>query len=199
MAITVVIYTIFVYLIASIPFSMVVGRLIAGVDIREYGDGNPGATNVKRATGSTFWYIVAILLDGFKALFPVGIPYWFYGWRGPEIIPVVVAALFGHAFSVYLRFRGGKAIASTGGVWVGLIVFEAVLVLPTMLIFWYFTIEEDEWAVTLMLVALLVYLLLTRGFDPVLLSVWAANFLIVLYKHRSGLRRPPTLKWPKRG
>lgn len=198
MTLTVILYTIFVYLIASIPFSLVVGRLVANVDIRDYGDGNPGATNVKRATGSTLWYIVSMLLDGFKALFPVGIPYWFFGWQGPEIIPVAIAALLGHAFSLYLRFRGGKAIASTGGVWIGLIVFEAVLVLPLTLVFWYRVFEGDEWATVLMMLSLLLYLLYTRSENGVLFAVWTANFLIILYKHRSGLGRPPILKLPKR-
>lgn len=184
------------YLIASVPYSVIIGKLVAGVDIREVGDGNPGSTNVKRATGSMFWFIVALLLDGFKGLFPVGIPYHFGGWTGFEIVPVALAAILGHAFPIFLRFRGGKSVAITGGVWIGLIILEAALVIPLMLTYWFYAVEESEWSVVLMMLSLLLYLLLTRGANYPLLAIWLGNFAVVVYRHRDGLRTPPTLKPP---
>ncbi len=184
------------YLIASIPYSVIIGRLVAGVDIRDYGDGNPGATNVKRATGSMIWFLVALLFDGFKGLFPVGIPYHQLGWTGFEIVPVALAAILGHAFPVFLGFRGGKSVAITGGVWIGLIILEAALVIPLMLTYWFYAVEESEWSVLLMMLSLLLYLLLTRGANYPLLAIWLGNFSIVVYRHRAGLGAPPTLRPP---
>lgn len=184
------------YLIASVPYSVIIGRLVAGVDIRDYGDNNPGATNVRRATGSNFWFIIALLLDGFKGLFPVGIPYNLLGWTGYEIVPVAIAAILGHAFPLFLGFRGGKSVAITGGVWIGLIILEAALVLPLMITYWFYAVKESEWAVVLMMLSLLLYLLLTRGANLPLLAVWVGNLAIIIYRHRQGLSQPPTLRPP---
>lgn len=193
---TMILWAVTTYFIASLPFAVVLGRLFHGVDIRDYGDGNPGATNLKRATGSMGWFIVAVVLDGAKGLFPVGIPYYFFGWDGIESAVIATAAIAGHAFPIYLRFRGGKAVAITGGVWIGLIVFEAALVVPLMLVYWYMVVEEDGWAVLFMLLSLLGYLLLTRAEQTPLLLAWLGNFIIVALKHRDDLVQRPTLKRP---
>lgn len=194
---TVVFWAILSYLIASIPFSVVIGRLFLGVDIRNYGDGNPGASNVKRAGGNSILVALAVLLDGFKGLFPVGIPYWFWGWQGYEIVPIAIAAIAGHAFSIFLGFKGGKAVAITGGIWVGLIVFEGALVVALTLTYWYFVVNESEWAVVLMLFSLLAYVLYTRGLNLPLMLVWLGNFLLVVLKHWDGLKTLPSLRQPK--
>jgi glycerol-3-phosphate acyltransferase PlsY len=182
------------YLIASIPFSVLIGYVFLQVDIRDYGDGNPGASNVKRAGGNIVLTILSVLLDGFKGLFPVGILYWIYGWSGYEIVPVALAAILGHSFSIFLRFKGGKAVAITGGIWVGLILLEAILIIPTMLTYWFWSIEENEWAVMFMLLSLLLYLLLTRPDNYPLLLIWMGNMLIVAVKHRDGLTSWPHLR-----
>jgi acyl phosphate:glycerol-3-phosphate acyltransferase len=190
----IIFWTIATYLIASMPFSLLLGCVVLGKDIRKFGDGNPGATNVKRAGGGIGWYIVALLLDGFKGLFPVGILYWIYGWFGYEIVPVAIAAILGHSFPIFLRFKGGKAVAITGGVWVGLLILEAILIIPMMLTFWYTFIREDEWAVVLMLLCLLLYLILTRPDNYPLLLVWLGNAAIVAFNHRRGFTKLPTLR-----
>lgn len=196
MTLTIVLWTIATYFIASIPFSLIVGHVFLGKDIRNFGDGNPGATNVKRAGGSIWIYLIALFADGFKGLFPVGIPYWLLGWSSWEIMPVAFAAIFGHAFSIFLGFRGGKAIAVSAGIWIGLIVFEAVLVIPIALVFWFYVVSEDEWAITLTMLSLFGYLLYTRSNDTALLIIWTVNMAIILYTHRKGqLRKLPTLRY----
>jgi glycerol-3-phosphate acyltransferase PlsY len=194
---TILLWSVVTYLIASIPFSIVIGKLFLGVDIRNYGDKNPGASNVKRAGGSAVLVALAVFLDGAKGLFPVGIPYWFLGWQGYDIVPVAIAAIAGHAFSIFIGGKGGKAVAITGGVWVGLIVFEAALVIPLTLVYWYYVVNESEWAVLLMLLSLLAYLLYSRGLNLPLLLVWLGNFSIVILKHWDGLGRLPSLRLPK--
>jgi glycerol-3-phosphate acyltransferase PlsY len=64
-----IIWVLATYLIASVPFSVLIGKVVLGVDIRQFGDGNPGATNVKRAGGGMGLFIFAICMDGAKGLF----------------------------------------------------------------------------------------------------------------------------------
>lgn len=200
MTLTIAIWAIATYLITSIPFSLIVGRVFLGKDIRNFGDGNPGATNIRRAGGSIWIYLIALFADGFKGLFPVGIPYWLMGWSSWEIMPVAFAAIFGHAFSIFLGFKGGKAIAVSAGIWIGLIVFEAALVIPLALVFWFYVVSEDEWAITLTMLSLFAYLLYTRSNDTALLIIWFVNMGLILYTHRKGqLRKLPTLRYRKTG
>lgn len=191
---SVILLTIITYLITSIPFSLLLGKVVLRKDIREFGDGNPGATNVKRAGGGLPLYIVALLLDGFKGLFPVGIPYWLMGWQGIEIIPIAIAAILGHGFSIFLRFKGGKAIATTGGIWTGLLGFEGAFVIALTLTFWFYAIKEEDWAVVLMMLSLLAYVLYTRGFNMPLTLIWFGNFALAVFKHRYSLNHLPTLR-----
>lgn len=187
-------WTLATYLISSVPFSLLLGWFITGNDIRHYGDGNPGATNLYRATGSRFWYVIAVCLDGAKGLFPVGIAYWIIGIQDWGIVPIALAAIAGHAFSIYLGFKGGKAVAVTGGTWIGLTLFEMPLVIGAMLSYWYRSIEESNWVTVIMMLYMLVYLLITRPDNGPFLFIWLGNFLMVLYRHRQGLNTMPTIK-----
>ena len=198
MSLSIIILTIATYFIASVPFSLIVGKICLGKDIRDYGDGNPGATNVKRAGGSIWLYLMALFADAFKGLFPVGIPYHLMGWSAWDVMPIAIAAMLGHAFSIFLGFRGGKAIAVSAGIWVGLLVFEAVVVIPIAVVFWFYVVNEDEWAITLTMISLLAYILVTRSGDIPLLLIWISNMALILYTHRKGqLRKLPTLRFLK--
>ncbi len=97
------------FLSGSLPFSVWLGKLLTRSDIRRYGDGNPGATNAWRAGG---WQIgvPALLLDFLKRALPVGLARFWAGVDGWGLIPIALAPVLGHAFSPFLRFRGGKAI-----------------------------------------------------------------------------------------
>jgi glycerol-3-phosphate acyltransferase PlsY len=188
-----IIVTLMTFLLASIPFSVIIGRVVFGVDIRQFGDGNPGATNVYRATGSRFWYIVAVLADAGKGTLPVGIAYWTLGWQDMRIVPIALAAIAGHALMPFLGFRGGKAVAITGGVWAGITLWEIPLVIGVMITFWYRSVKESDWAVVLMMLSVLLYLLVVHAARPYLLILWAGNFAILLVKHRASLNHLPTL------
>src|SRR5512136_624311 len=112
-------WTLFGFILGSIPFSMIFARLLARTDIRTVGDGNPGGTNALKAGGLKAG-LPAILLDIFKGFLPVYLAQR-SGLAGWSLLPVCVAPVLGHAFSPFLRFRGGKALGATGGVWVALI------------------------------------------------------------------------------
>jgi len=107
------------WLIGSVPFSLLIARVFGGFDLRTRGSGNVGATNVARTMGAK-WGTAALLLDALKGALPV--------WGLPLLtgIPVElleqtrvltgVAAILGHMFPIWLRFRGGKGVATALGV-----------------------------------------------------------------------------------
>ncbi|MEM9950987.1 MAG: glycerol-3-phosphate acyltransferase [Chloroflexota bacterium] len=188
-------WTVATYLIASIPFAVIVGKVLLGKDIRDYGDGNPGATNVRRAGGTILQYAFALFLDMMKSLLPVGIPYAM-GWTSWEVMPIAFAAILGHMFPIYMQFKGGKAIAVSGGIWFGLLLWEGMILIPIALIFWYKVVNEDEWAIMLTMLTLFAYLLITRFSEPAMLLIWIGNLMLLIYTHRKGqLTKPPTLRF----
>lgn len=199
MMLQVVFLTIATYLIASIPMSLIVGYFATGENIRKYGDGNPGATNVRRATNSIPLYALAMVLDGFKGLFPVGIPHNILGWSGWEVTPIAIAAVLGHAFMIYLRFDGGKAIAITGGIWTGLLVWEGLIVMVSSLLIGYAVFKSDDWSIGMMMALMLSYMLIFHINDPYVFVIWAGNAGVVFYKHRDGLMQLPVFRnWAKK-
>lgn len=173
----------------SLMFSLWLGRLALGRDIRAVGDGNPGATNVIIAGGAG-WGALALLLDVFKGAVPVFLAKFVTGISGPGLVVVALAPVFGHAFSPFLNFRGGKAVAVTFGVWMGLTIWEAPSVLGIALGVWFAFVAVSGWALLFALATLLAYLLLTRP-DPVYLAVWAGSVGLLAYKYRADLRRFP--------
>jgi acyl-phosphate glycerol 3-phosphate acyltransferase len=107
------------YLIGSIPFGFLITRAVAGIDIRTVGSGNIGATNVGRAIGFKYFLLVT-LLDGGKGFLPTlffpRIVAYLVGSSVPDLAPLIaVAAILGHNFPIYLRFKGGKGVATSLG------------------------------------------------------------------------------------
>jgi acyl phosphate:glycerol-3-phosphate acyltransferase len=112
------------YLLGSIPFGYVLPRLLRGDDIRRHGSGNVGATNVWRVYGPSLGLPVAVL-DVLKGLVPAALGLWLGGdWVG---VLAGAAAMLGHARPVYLGFsKGGKMVATAGGVALALAPFAAL-------------------------------------------------------------------------
>ena len=105
------------YLIGSIPTGYILVKVITGQDIRQIGSGSTGATNVKRVLGTKYFFVV-MLLDAFKGALPVILATYFTtAYKDLGILPVLAAifAILGHAKSIYLKFTGGKAVASGVG------------------------------------------------------------------------------------
>jgi acyl phosphate:glycerol-3-phosphate acyltransferase len=129
------------YICGSIPFGLLVGRL-KGIDVRRHGSGNIGATNVGRVLGR-WWGILAFVLDVAKGLIPVLIFGFFArGWMRQEAggraelcllwATVAAACILGHLFPVFLRFKGGKGVATSLGAMLGLYPY---FTLPGLLVF----------------------------------------------------------------
>jgi len=107
------------YLCGSIPWGVVLGRLLLGVDVRTVGSGNIGATNVARAGGKGLG-VVVLLLDAAKAIVPILLARALLTGPGAELwsVAVAIAAFVGHLFPVWLGFRGGKGVATALGIFV---------------------------------------------------------------------------------
>lgn len=106
------------YLLGSVPFALVIGRLSCGIDIRTQGSGNSGATNVARLCGMK-WGLTALALDITKGALPI-LAGRALGLTWQVLSVVAIAAIMGHAYSVFLKFSGGKAVATTIGAFLAL-------------------------------------------------------------------------------
>jgi glycerol-3-phosphate acyltransferase PlsY len=173
------------------------GKVTLRKDIRQFGDANPGAANVFRA-GSKGWGTVAILLDILKGAVPVGLANYGAHVTDWSLAVIAIAPVAGHAFSPFLRFKGGKAIAVSLGIWCGLTLYQVPLVLGLMLGLYIALFINNGWSTVLGFASLVVYLLINAA--PLwMLGVWLSNFLIVVWKHRADLKQPTTLRpWVKR-
>ena len=144
--------------LGSLPFSLWIGKIFLRKDIRRFGDGAPGATNVARA-GSKALYIVAVLLDAFKGTVPVWLSQMLSGMTGWELTAVAIAPVAGHAFSPFLNFRGGMGMATTFGVWLGLTGWTGPLVMALCIGFMFIIQKNWVWAsvvgMTIFLIALM--------------------------------------------
>lgn len=189
-----IVFSLLGFLLGSIPFSVLIGRLGAGVDIRRYGDHNPGSTNVLRAAG---WKLAtpALLLDYLKGALPVGIAWFWVGLSGYPIVPVALAPVLGHAFSPWLRWRGGKAVAATFGVWTGLTIGAGPTILGLLLGAMFAVLENSSWALTLGFILFGGFILpYYAPHYPELGAVWLGNLIILLIKHADDLRKPPAIR-----
>jgi glycerol-3-phosphate acyltransferase PlsY len=174
------------YLLGSLPFSVWVVSLILKTDIRRYGDGNPGAANAFRAGG---WRtgVPASLLDYFKGVLPVGLAHFTFGISGFSLVPVALAPVLGHAFSPFLNFRGGKALAATFGIWTGLTLGEGPTMIGIFVALFTLVQTNDALSVVLAMFGWLAHLLI-RGTDTATVTIWSGNLLILVWKHRHDFR-----------
>lgn len=175
------------FLSGSLPFSVWIGKLIMGVDVRQFGDGNPGATNTFRA-GNKLAGLLVLMLDISKAAAPVGWAYFELGIRGVDMFLIAMAPILGHAFSPFLRFRGGKALAAALGVWIGLTLWKASLPVLVGVLIGIALFTPPSWAVLFALTGLLAVLLVWLP-DPLLLSVWLGETMILAWTHRLDLHQ----------
>lgn len=173
------------FLSGSLPFSVWIGKLLMGVDIRQFGDGNPGAANTFRA-GSKLTGLLVLMLDISKAAAPVGLAYFNFGLRGVDMFLVAMAPILGHVYSPFLRFRGGKAIAASLGVWIGLTIWKASLPAVAGALIGIALFTPPGWSVMCAMSATLLVLLVWLP-DPLLLVVWLGETLILAWTHRLDL------------
>ncbi len=186
---TIALLSIAAFGLGAIPFSLIVGRLFLGKDPRDYGDGNPGAVNVFRAGGQKAGYL-AVFLDVIKGAPFVFMAHSLFGVSNVAVVAVGMCAILGHAFSPFLRWHGGKAVAVTFGVLLALPQQEMLLVFIACMILGALFIEVDAWTVMFGGAGSLAYLAVTRGssWETLLMLCILAVFAV---KHFGSLRTFP--------
>lgn len=175
------------YLVGAFPTSYLAGRLVKGIDLREHGSKNLGATNVYRVLGWRVAVPVA-LLDILKGAVPVV----FFAPRVSASLTVAllmgIAAIIGHVFSVFVRFKGGKGVATAAGVMLGLTPWAiAVSTVVWVLLVWltgYVSLASMAGAVTLPIAAWFLY---PGRRELIWLDVLLAAAII--WFHRANIRR----------
>lgn len=195
------------YLIGAIPFGLLIVRLALGIDVRSVGSGNIGATNAMRAGGRSLGLAVFALdfVKGFLAA--AAVAPWIGAAEGRELdvlrVACAVAAVLGHCFPVYLRFRGGKGVATACG---ALVALEPVVFLWGGAA-WITTVALTRFvglASVVMLAASAAAAWVLRGSEQPELALGAALlFALILVRHRSNISRmlagtEPRLFGPKR-
>ncbi len=190
---TVLYWTTVGFLMGSLMLSLWLGRLFLGVDVRRYGDGNPGAGNVWRAGGGWQLGIPAALLDYSKGAIPVALAHYGSGVSGWSLVPVGLAPFLGHVFSPFLRFHGGKGVAATFGIWTGLTGLGGPLAFGvTSGVLWRLQ-RADGWTMVWGMVGLLAFLLL-RAPEAPLFAIWTVNAGLIAWRHRHDLHEPMRLR-----
>lgn len=183
----------FAYLLGAVPFGLVVGKLFFQTDVRLVGSGNIGATNVARAAGKKA-AIAVLVLDTLKSFLPAWLAkVWLVpGAADPASAawwPAAIgfAAFVGHVFPVYLKFRGGKGVATALGVLFAVVPWIALAALATYALVYGATRVSSVGSLT----AVTVTTLLTVFFAayPAYVAVVLAMMLLILLRHTSNIRR----------
>jgi len=173
------------YLLGSLPFGLWLVRLFRGVDIRQYGSGNIGTTNVLRVGGPGLALLV-LVADAGKGWLPVWLARTL-DLGGGTMVLAGVAAMAGHSWSVWLRFRGGKGVATGLGVLIGLDGRVALMAAATWLAVVLLTRYSSLGSMTAALSVPLTMIWLHVPAPQLAFGVVA--FLVVLVRHRSNIQR----------
>ena len=185
------------YFIGSVPLGFIVGRL-SGVDIRKSGSGNIGATNVLRVLGKKYGYAV-FFLDALKGFAAVRIAHALVAAVPAASVYTDLFALLGavicvvgHAFPIWLKFRGGKGVATSAGVIIGLMPLAAIIVFPI----WFIVFEISRYvsvasicAAISLPITIALFLKFKVMDSTVLLYFSILLALVVVWQHRSNFSR----------
>ena len=170
------------YLFGSIPFGLVLTMLAGKGDVRKIGSGNIGATNVLR-TGSKWLAALTLLLDCFKATAAVLVAQWLIG---PEAGPAAGAgALIGHLYPIWLKFRGGKGVATFLGLLIPLLPIAAIVYAVVWLLLLRTIRISSVAGMTAAISAPVTAAILHSSLFPMLLGF----ALLILWKHRENILR----------
>ena len=191
------------YLIGAFPSGLIIGKLFFKKDIRQYGSGNTGATNSFRVLGRPAGFIVTFL-DIFKGFITVFFPLWLSVHADGVIstfftngLIVGLFAILGHVYPIYLKFNGGKAVATSAGVVLGvnpiLLLILAIIFFSVLKIFKYVSLSSIIAAISCVIGSIIIH-------DYILLAVSGIVSIILIIRHKSNIVRifkgeEPKIKW----
>lgn len=183
------------YLLGSISFGYIVGKVSKGIDIRKFGSGNVGATNVFRTLGKGLGILV-LFLDMAKGVIAVTIIPSLFQQISPEYFPISnhlmnvicgVLAVAGHVWTVFLKFKGGKGVATTVGVFLGLTWLSMLIAMAVFVAAVYLTRYISVGSITMGITLVIMNLVLHQPKEYTILSAVLA--LLIIYTHRSNIKR----------
>jgi glycerol-3-phosphate acyltransferase PlsY len=182
------------YLLGSIPTAVWVGRIFYGIDVRQHGSGNAGATNVIRVMGYGAG-IPVLLFDVFKGWLAVQLGSWFpVPGLGPDMVAYVriglaLAAVLGHVFPVYAGFRGGKGVGTLAGVGISLYPLALLVVLAVFILVLFATRYVSLSSILASLAFPLVVFFITGVRHPGLVGLSLLVAVFVPATHHNNIRR----------
>lgn len=181
------------YLIGSLPTAYLMGRFCKGIDIRQHGSGNVGATNAIRVLGKIPGSIV-LLVDVLKGAVAVTIVGDFFGLQDVwSRVLLAVAVVVGHNWTIFLNFKGGKGIATSLGVLIGLTIKISVLrpILLISVLIWLVTFFLSGFvSLASMVSAVLLPCLMLKFNQPLEMVVLGIIFCVfVVLRHRSNIKK----------
>ena len=179
------------YLLGSIPFGVLLTKLFGAGDVRKIGSGNIGATNVARAAGPVAG-ILTLLFDVAKGAAAVWAAARFTSDSAAWMTIAALAALVGHCFPLWLRFRGGKGVATAAGVFGVLCPYASAAALALFILvfaFWRYVSLASISAAAAM--PLLVYFLWAPGHAPPLIVTFGTLVaaILIIFKHDANIQR----------
>tara|TARA_X000000368_G_C22608558_1_gene526935 strand:- start:9 stop:599 length:591 start_codon:yes stop_codon:yes gene_type:complete len=191
------------YFIGSIPFGLLLTKIFTGKDVREIGSGNIGATNVLR-TGNKLLAAITLLLDTLKGYMPVIISLKYF----PELTPLsCIITFLGHVFPVWLKFKGGKGVATYLGILFALDYGLSLLFIFTwtvvFLIFKYSSVASIFSSLTVFVINSLLYTVLkSLGVNIIILgnninTLLFILFVLILFTHRKNISNLKNKTEPK--
>ena len=176
--------------LGACPFSLWLGKWLIRDDIRRYGDHNPGATNVFRA-GNAWVGVLALVLDIAKGIPFVLLAYLVFKLSNPAIFAIGLCAILGHAYSPFLQFRGGKALAVLAGVLLAQPYLDVFLATLMFVFIAFFFNQTNAWAVVFGIMATAIYTGISHGISWVLLFMLLV-LTIIAVKHIEDLKTAPS-------
>jgi len=174
------------YLIGAIPTGVILTRLTGREDIRQAGSGNIGATNVYRVAGRTLG-IVTLIGDCLKGLLPVLVAQQFFQLDTPSVALIALVTFLGHCFPVYLRFKGGKGVATALGIFLVLSPLAVLVALAIfLLVLWrwrYISLASISAAAAIPFLVLLFSASLPLFISTLVMAA------LVIWKHKTNIER----------
>ena len=170
------------YLMGSMPFGFLLTKLFLKIDIREIGSGNIGATNVLR-TGNKFIGYGTLILDIVKAVIPVLISKFYF----EEYIYISALAVFiGHVFPIWLKFKGGKGVATYVGILFCINIYLGLVFIISWLIIFLFSKLSSLASISATLI-IPIYTLFNNDFENKYFFV--IMFILIFYTHKKNIKR----------
>lgn len=185
---TAIALVIFAYLLGSVPFALLIGKGIYGVDVRQQGSGNIGTTNVFRVLGKRAGALV-FACDLLKGFIPVFLAARYVEADSAAVVAVLAAgaAIAGHTFSIFLGFKGGKGVATGGGAILALMPW---LFLIAFSIFWLLLLAGRFVSVASLTAAVSLCIgVIVTGKPTAYIVFTLAGTAVIFYAHRSNINR----------